>query len=408
MNFRFNILFILIVFISISSFAQTRKDLENKKKQTQKEIEYINNLLKQNQKNAESSYNNLLIINKKISLQENLIASINSEIKFIDTKIADTKNVVTSLEADLKKIKEEYAKMIYFAYVNRSSYDKLMFIMSAEDFNQAYKRLKYLQYYSQYRQQQAESIKKTQETLSRTIAELEKNKEEKKELIKIQQEENIVLGIEKKQQDEVIISLQSKEKELKEKLEMQVLARKKLDKQIEEIIAREIREAEERAKKAAANSTTKKGNFALTPAEKIISDNFGANKGFLPWPTERGVITGAFGEHPHPVLKNIKVQNNGIDISTEEGSIARAIFEGEVSKIVTIGPANKAVLIRHGNFFTLYSNLKETLVKAGDKVSTKQTIGIINTVKEENKTTLHLEIWQESTKLNPASWLSKM
>jgi len=220
---------------------------------------------------------------------------------------------------------------------------------------------------------------------------------------------------EKTEQKETLTKLQSKEKELKTKLEKQILARKKLQKEIEDIIAEEIRKAAERAKKEAENktpnsktTTTTKGNFALTPAEKIISDNFGANKGLLPWPTERGVVTGLFGEHPHPVLKNIKVQSNGIDISTSEGSSARAIFDGEVSKIVTIGPSNKAILIRHGNFFTLYSNLKETKVKAGDKVKTKQSIGIINTVKEEGKTTLHIEIWQESTKLDPSLWLSKM
>lgn len=439
---KITILSILFLLFSASAFSQSKEELERKKKKTQEEIKYINNLLNETKKDSKNSLNKLQMLNKKITLQERLISGITMEIRVLDNKINSTRNEITTLEAELQKIKTEYAKMIYYAYVNRSSYDKLMFIMSSEDFNQAYKRLKYFQYYSQYRQQQADLIKKTKTELSDKIAEFERIKQEKQSLIGIQQVETEALTTQKVEQNNVLKSLKSKEGELKDKLKKQVLESENLKKQIAAIIAEETRKAAERARleaerlakeeaakeaarkaankanpkeskpvveaKPKATTTVTKGGFSLTPDEAIISDNFGANKGRLPWPTERGVITSVFGSHPHPVLTNIMIQNNGVDITTSAGATARAIFGGEVSKIVTIGPSNKAVLIRHGNFFTLYSNLKETYVKQGNKVTAKQSIGVVNTQSDEDdKTILHLEIWQESVKQDPSLWLKR-
>lgn len=408
MTFRafFHIVFFGLIFlISASSYAQSKKDLEKKRQQNQKDIEYTNKLLNETKKNAESSYNNLLILNKKITLRQDIINGITAEIRLLDSKIDDNRLVINSLEADMKKLKEQYAKMIIHAYKHRNSFDNLMFILAADNFNQAYKRLKYLQQYAEYRKKQADLIAQTQEVLKSKISELEVKKSEKENLLKSKQAENIMLSLEKSEQDKIVTSLKNKESELKKQLAEQYELSKKLQKEIERIIAEEARKAAERAKTKTTTKANATSSFDLTPEEKLISDKFDSNKGLLPWPTERGIITGLFGEHPHPVLSNITIQNNGIDISTTAGAEARAIFDGEVSKVVTIPGANKAVLVRHGNFFTLYSNLSEVSVKSGDHVTTKQTIGKIET--ENNKTTLHFEIWQESNKMNPATWLTK-
>lgn len=405
-TFFYNIIFFCFIFLlTASTFAQSKKDLEKKRHQNQKDIEYTNKLLNETKKNAESSYNNLLILNQKITLRQDIIYGITAEIKLLDSKIDDNRMVINSLEADMKKLKEQYAKMIIHAYKHRNSFDNLMFILAADNFNQAYKRLKYLQQYSEYRKKQAELINKTQTVLKSKISELEVKRSEKENLLKSKQEENIMLSLEKSEQDKIVTSLKNKESELKKQLAEQYETSKKLQKEIERIIAEEARKAAERAKTKTTTKANATSSFDLTPEEKLISDKFDSNKGLLPWPTERGIITGLFGEHPHPVLSNITIQNNGIDISTTAGAEARVIFDGEVSKVVTIPGANKAILIRHGNFFTLYSNLSEASVKSGDHVTTKQTIGKIET--EGNKTTLHFEIWQESNKLNPAIWLTK-
>ena len=405
-TFFYNIIFFCFIFLlTASTFAQSKKDLEKKRHQNQKDIEYTNKLLNETKKNAESSYNNLLILNQKITLRQDIIYGITAEIKLLDSKIDDNRMVINSLEADMKKLKEQYAKMIIHAYKHRNSFDNLMFILAADNFNQAYKRLKYLQQYSEYRKKQAELINKTQTVLKSKISELEVKRSEKENLLKSKQEENIMLSLEKSEQDKIVTSLKNKESELKKQLAEQYETSKKLQKEIERIIAEEARKAAERAKTKTTTKANATSSFDLTPEEKLISDKFDSNKGLLPWPTERGIITGLFGEHPHPVLSNITISNNGIDISTTAGAEARVIFDGEVSKVVTIPGANKAILIRHGNFFTLYSNLSEVSVKSGDHVTTKQSIGKIET--EGNKTTLHFEIWQESNKLNPAIWLTK-
>lgn len=406
MNYK---LIITLFFILINAivFAQSRKELENKKIQNQKEIEYTNKLLNETKKDSENSLNKLVILKKKISYREELIQNIKREINYIDSKIEESKKEIDALEKEMKKLKGDYAKLIIYSYKHKDDFENLMFLLASKDFNQAYKRLKYLQQYSDYRRKQAGIIVNTQSTLNKKIEELEQKRADKQNLLTNEQEESIILNAEKSQQNEILISLKSKEKELKQKLKEQFEISRKLEKEIERIIAEEARKAAERAKKNSNTKTSAGGTFEMTPEEKLISDNFDANKGLLPWPTERGIITGYYGEHPHPVLSNITVQNNGIDITTTEGSTCRVIFEGEVSKVVSIPGANKAVLIRHGNYFTLYSNLDEVYVKSGDKVKTKQNIGKIHTDSKDGKTYLHFEIWQESSKMNPSIWLSK-
>jgi len=301
----------------------------------------------------------------------------------------------------LARLKEEYAEMIYYAHKNRSSYDKLMFIFSSSDFNQAYKRLKYFQQYSAYRKTQVLLIEETQAQIKQKLSDLENLKLAKVDLLRSFETERSKLNAEKIQQDQTMSTLSKKEKELLATIKEKEKAAKKLQKEIEKIIAEEINTASKKT------GTTKSGSYDLTPSEVQLSADFQQNKGGLPWPLERGIISGTFGEHPHPVLKNVITKNNGIDILTDKDTKARAIFNGEVTRVMSIPNYNYVIMIRHGEFLSVYSNLSEVFVQKGDMVTTKQDIGNIHTDIKDNKTELHFELWQGKTLLNPSLWLAE-
>ena len=393
-----NIILILLIFLTSLSFSQTRGELEKKKKKKQQEIAYTNKLLNQTRKNKKKSLNELILLNNQIKNRKQLINAINEQISELDSRIDANAMMIKSMEDDLARLKQEYAKLIYFAWKNKSSYDKIMFVFSADDFNQAYKRMLYFQQYTEFRRKQVEAIKETEIILHGVIAKLEEEKSDKRDLIEQQYEETKSLSSEKSEKSEIISHLKQKEDDLQKKLRKQ----RRESRQLQSAIAKII-EAE--AKKAAKKN--KSGSYGLTPEEKLISDKFGANKGRLPWPTERGVITGTFGKHKHPVFKDVTTTNNGVIISTSAGSYARAIFAGTVIQVIHLSNTNIAVMIKHGEYITVYSHLKEAVVTKGDKVSAKQKIGIIYTDKEDNKTTVELQIWKGSTKVNPSYWISK-
>jgi len=407
--------------------AQSRTELEKKHKKTQDDIKYTNSLLKKTQRDKKISMNQLIILNKKIAARQELINTITSETNELNKKIQSNVVVVQSLEGNLKRLTDGYAKMVVFAYKTRSSYDKIVFILAAHDFNMAYRRLKYLQQYADYRKKQMEKIISTRQDLSQRITDLQTKKQDKEILLTEEKNETNQLASEKNEHAKMLTVLKSKEKELKKKLAEQKLSDQKLQNAINDLIAEEIKKAEkarkEKLKKEkelkeqnaklnkpdnkVADKVSKPTVFDLTPAEQIVSDKFEANKGKLPWPIERGVITGTFGEHDHPVLKGIKVRNDGVYISTTQGSSARTIFDGVVSKIISIPGKNKAVIIRHGDFLSVYSNLKDVSINVGEKVKSKQKIGTIFTDNEDdNKTILELQIWQGTVKQNPEWWLS--
>ena len=329
-----------------------------------------------------------------------------SQISLVQQQIDEAQDSIAMLENDLQNLKDEYAQMIYYSYKNRNLYDRLMFIFAADDFNQAYKRLKYFQYYNEYRRQQALLIEIKQKQLEIKTESLQKILQEKNTLISSEERQKQQLTTELDEKNKKVQSLSKKEKELQKTLKEKEAAAKKLQKAIEDIIAEEIRLANERAAKAGGVST-QTGLFALTPAEKLLSDDFFNNRGALPWPVEQGIISSTFGEHPHPVLKNVKVRNNGIDVLTSTGAEARAVFSGEVTRVMNVPNNNNVVIIRHGEFLTVYSNLDKVYVKIGDKVTTKQKIGTIFTNKDDSKTELHFEVWQSKTLLNPEEWLAR-
>lgn len=391
---------ILLTFCAITAKGQGKQELQQKKKELQKEIVYTNKLLNETAENKKASINQLVQLNKKIGAREELIRTMNQEIALIDQAIDSNQTVLDSLSKTLKSLKDEYAKILRSAYKNRSAYDQLMFVFSSDDFNQAFKRLKYLQQFTRYRKNQVIKIEFTQEEINKQLVELEAVKQSKKNLLNSIENEFEKLGSEKSQKQTVVNQLQGREKELKKALQEKKKASEQLEKAIERIIAEEIRKAREAAKKAGKDS---KG-YPLTPEAKELSNSFTANQGKLPWPVLEGLITEKFGEHPHPALPGVKVQNNGIDITTTKGSIIRSIFEGEVTAVIIIPGGGKGVMIRHGEYLSVYTYFQELYVKKGDKVSTKQDLGIVVT-DDDNKTNLHLEIWKNTTKLNPELWL---
>lgn len=397
LSFILTILVCLFLIPGTLNAQKTKEQLEKEKKKIQDEINYTNKIIEETKKNQKNSLHQLRLIENKITMRKELILNISEEISLLNKKIKENTQLIEAMEADLAKLREEYAKMIYFAYKNRDSYQRWMFILSSDDFNQAYKRLKYLQQYAQFRERQVEAIKATQAALQKKLAALEKQKAEKEKLVKNKQEETVTLTVEKGEQDKVLVSLKEKEQDLKKKLNEKRKAERELQATIEKLIAEE-------AKKSSGNAGT---GYKLTPEEKLISDQFGSNKGRLPWPTERGQIVSTFGDHEHPSLPGVMVRNDGVTIATTTGSKARAIFDGEVRQVITIPGKHKVVIIRHGEYLSVYSNLKDVGVSTGDKVKTKDVIGTIYTNKEGDNTTLiDLQIWKGTTKLNPSLWLS--
>lgn len=396
------VLFFFIVVLQQGLFAQSKKELEGKKKQLQKEIKQTESLLNETKKNKKLSLNQLVTLNKKISVREQLIQTIQAEIRIAEKQIKENKEIITSLKNDLQKLKEEYARMIYYAYKNQDAYSRIMFVFSAQDFSQAYRRLKYMQQYSYYRQKQAEMIEKTQELLNKKVAELEDKKRQKQQLLGIEEEEKQVLAKEKTEQEKILTQLQEQEKELLKKIREKEQEQRQLQLAIQRIIEEEIRKSIEKAKSDGTKPAEK--GLTLTPEAQKLSNTFEANKGKLPWPVAEGIITGKHGEQPHPVLKGITIKNNGVDISTKKDAPVRAVFEGEVTGLATVPGFGKVVMIRHGEYLSVYSNLRDVLVKKGDKIKTKQNIGVVET-DDNGKTEVHFEIWKGSTLMNPETWL---
>jgi septal ring factor EnvC (AmiA/AmiB activator) len=384
---------------------EDRSRLEQDKKKLEQDIEYTNKLLDQTRQVRKSSLNELIILNNQIRQRESLISNINQEISFFDRQIASNNDSIKKLSKSLDKLKSEYARMIYYAFKNRSIYDRLMFIFSAEDFNQAYRRLKYFQQYSAYRKAQVKLIQDTQQELDSKIREYETQIQEREGLVAELESEREALTREKENKNRNVVQLSKREKELKNELDEKQKAAARLEQAIKDIIAEEIRLAEERAKRE--SSMKKADDMALTPVEYELSANFANNKGKLPWPSARGIVSGTYGEHPHPVLKYVKVKNNGINILTTEGEKARSVFEGKVTRIMSVPNYNTVVIIRHGEYLTVYSNLSEVYVKTGDQVATMQEIGKIYTDPADSKTELHFEIWKSKTLQNPEYWLVK-
>jgi len=410
------LLTIVFVFgLSLLASSQSKEVLQSKKAQIQKEIQLTNKLIKKAKKEKNQSINILSTLNKQIESRGEIVKTLDLEIKMtivqidnLKAEIKETKQSIKDQQNLLDTLKKEYALMIRHAYHNRNSYDRLAFIFSAQSYNQAFKRIRYLQEYSQFRQKQVKEIKDVERQLSEELLSLKRQKvlltvakNKRNAMLGESQIEINLLTQEKQSQNTFLSSLRKKEKKLKKDLSKQQQLAKTLDDKIKKIIPEEIRKAKEKANVGGGVT------LSLTPEEQQLADNFSSNKGKLPWPVERGVIIERFGIQPHPVLRGIETLNNGVKITTEEGSFVRAIFEGNVSRIIDIPGSGKAVIISHGDYFTVYSNLIEVFVKRGQTVGLKEDIARVFTKSSNKESITELQIWKGSEKLDPSSWLYK-
>ncbi len=415
--FRIVGLFLFSFFLfPFSTIAQSKKELEKKKLQIHKDIEYTNKLLSQTRKSKTASLSQLVTLNKQITYRSELIGTIHSEISNVDGQINYTNSQIDSILGRMDELKKHYAELLYFAYKNQGAFSKLSFIFSADDFNQAYQRLKYLQQLSTYRIHQRDLIRQLADSLSQKKGLLAGVKKDKTTLLTTQQKEKNNLSKEKKEQVTMVNSLASKEKKLKSDLKEKQQLEARLNKLIENAIKKEIEAAQAAARKRAqstlsANAKTNKAKveskpyvLSATPEAVRLSNAFENNRGRLPWPVEQGFISSSYGHHSHPVWKDVVVNNSGIDINSSKGAKVRCVFEGKVTKIIVI--MNKyAVIVQHGEYFTVYSNLQDVSVKSGDVIATKEIIGTVQT-DDENKSEVHLEIWKGSNKMDPEEWIT--
>lgn len=413
-RFFIRISFVIILLMSCFQLsAQNRRSqLENQIKTIEQEISYANQLLRSTRANRKNTLTELQILSNKIQQRVRLINTIKRGISALNQEIANNQAEIKKLESELKVLKEEYATLIYFAYKNKDGANRLMFIFSAEDFNQAFQRLKYLQYYTSYRKSQGLLIEKVQDTVNAKNEVLAADKLKQQNYLSAQNREVRSMNQEKQEKDQTVSQLSKQERTIRANIRKKEQAATRLNNQVQSIIEAEIKAAAAAAARAKVTDTkrpikTAASIIALTPEERQLSSRFNSNKGKLPWPSNRGVISSTFGEHPHPVLKKVRIKNNGIDILTNRGEKARAVFKGKVISVRTITNTNKAVIIRHGDYFTVYSNLNQVFVKSGDEVETKQELGVVYTDISNSKTELHFEIWKGKTILNPASWVSK-
>jgi len=373
------------------------KDLKIKRQKIEKEIDYTNKLLKETRKNKKHTLYELQLIQNKINKRNELTVTLKKQIDILENKISRTKSSIKSMNRQLDTLKAEYARVVIFLSRNNSKLDKLVFLFSSEDLNQAYQRMRYIDELTNFIRHQADSIQVMENNRKTELKDLKAQKEEKDKLLERESAQLQKLESNHREKDKVSSALSKKEKQLRAQLRQKQKEAKKLNKRIENIIASETK---------VSRSKSGTHSYALTPAEKKLADDFRNNKGKLPWPTERGFVSETFGTHAHPLLKHVMVKNNGINIVTTKGSKARAVFKGKVVSVVSISNTNIAVIVKHGNWFTVYSNLEKVFVKKGDEVTTKEPIGLIHT-NIKGKTEFHFEVWNGKQKQNPIYWILK-
>lgn len=400
---RVALLFMLALLTS-GLYAQTKKELEKKRAALDKQIKTTTALIEQAKKEQRVTQEQLQLLESQIQAREQLINAMSGELRKVDQRIVEDLELVASLKQDMVKLKEEYARMLQFAYRNRSAYDRMSYLFAATSFQQAYRRSRYLAQIAEQRKRQAALIEETRTTIDERLAGLQVQREEKSKLMGEQQAERQKLNHDRSGQQSALSNLKKEEGRLRETQRKQETQRRELDAAIRKAIEAELKP---KPKPGAKPGTPAKLDISLTPEAKELNTDFEKNKGKLPWPVEKGVITSRFGKQPHPVLPGIVIENNGIDITTEKNAPVRALFRGEVSSVIVIPGAGKAVIVSHGIYRTVYSNLREVSVAKGQKVDTKQTVGTVLT--DDNGSVAHVELWKITAdglvKVDPGPWL---
>jgi len=406
--------------IQMWSQPPTQEQLEERKAKIQMEIREKEELLNSMKSKEKTVVNQLMIQKEKIGLKEKLIKTTEKQTKLLNNDIYINQVKINQLNRDLEQLRKDYAAMILKSYKSRSEQSRAMFLLSSENFLQAYKRAQYMKQYASYRKMQGQEIEaKTKELVGYT-SKIVVQKTAKEKLIVENENEKKELVKEKEEQEKIAIQIQKDKGKIAAEIKKKQQETRKIDAQIQKLLREAIAAANKKTAAARAKANPKtttaestkavesSAKIVLTPEGQLVANNFRANKGKLPWPVEKGVVTSTYGEHPHPVIKTLIVQNSGVEITTESGASARAVFGGEVTKVIKLSPLNIAVFIQHGDYFTVYQNLSSVNVSAGDKVSTKQILGKIRTNGDTGKTVLKFLILQNITPNNPASWLFNM
>ncbi len=405
---RFNpkyLLFIFIVFISVQTSAQKskRQRLEARRVQLQKDKIYINALLSNAKRKENNLVNELKDIKDKINISEDIIGAITNETKELGNEIYLNQLEINKNKTALEALKKEYGKMIYKSYKSKSQNSRMMFLLSSENFLQAFKRFQYMKQYNAYRKRQGVEIQEKTMELQILTDSLKIKKNLKQALLSDKKQEQSVIEKEKKTQEGLLSQVKQKENKYKRQIRGFIKEEKRINAQIDKLIRDAIAASNKKAGKSSSSAT-----FALTPEAKELAAKFELNKGKLDWPVERGYVSTFYGKQPHPVVKSLTIQSNGVRITTNKGSKARAIFSGTVLAIQIMTGNKKAVLIQHGNYITVYKNLENVIVKKGDNVKIKQVIGTIFTDKITGKTILDFVLSKNATTQNPASWIYRM
>ena len=397
--------FILLVFSHLNGYAQSKRqlELEERRRELQQEIRQITNLLFAGKKEKKSVVSAVEDLNYKISVRKNLMRITNQQANLLTREINSNQNEISKRRDKLKILKDDYSNMIVKSYKNRAAENKLMFLLSSSNFQQAYRRLQYIKQYADYQKQQAIIIKQETENLKRLNQDLLRQKKEKQKLVAENKAAKAVLDKELKAQQVLISSIQKNLSKFTAQIKSKQKESDKLDREIRKL----IREAIAASNKKAGKST-KLATFSLTPEQKILAANFTTNKGKLPWPVASGVVKMRFGTNPSPIDPTIKIKSNGVRIATNKGEQVRAVFEGTVQGIMTPKNGNNAIMIRHGNYITVYKNLSKFYVSKGEKVSTKQAIGEVITNKTSGESILSFGIYKDSSIQNPSHWIYRL
>ena len=386
----------IYLFLSFAVAGQSKVELQQQKQKAYDEIKLARELMEKTTAQRTSSVKQVRILQKGINARAGLISTLQVEVDLTDRNIHDTEARIEQLTNENKRNKEEYARLIYYAYRNHTEYEKIMYILAGASISQSYQRYKYLKYISEYRVQKASEIEALIVELDRQKEQLNLFKNEKLETLEVKEVEQEKLIGQRGRETAMVNSLKQKEAQLREEIAAKERIARELENRIREII-------EEEARKLNSDNIYS----ALTPEQELVGKDFKRNRGKLPWPVEKGIVTVGYGKHEVPGLRGSSVQNNGVDISSEPGTEVRAVFEGQVTKVFAILGANYTVLIRHGEFLSVYQNLVNVRVKTGDKVLTKERLGEAFTDETENVSTVHFEVWEERTILNPEEWISK-
>ena len=399
------ILFVILALLGSNAYGQTneQKALETRREQLQKEIEDINRLLFAEKRQKGTVLDQMEVLDQKINVRQQLIRVTNQQANLLNRQINANIRNISKLREDLDALKEEYAIMIQKSYRNRSQQSRLMFLLSSEDFFQAFKRLQYMKQYTQFRKEQGEDIVRKTEELTQLNNDLTNQRKEKEVLLAQNLKAKGELLNEIKAQKNLLKSIRQNESNYASAIKKKKQEARKIDQQIERLIRSAIVASNKKAGKSARSN-----KFVLTPEATLVANNFSANKGKLIWPVEKGIKQQGFGIYKDAVYPGIKHQSNGVIIATDEGAIARAVFEGEVIAILAVPGGNKGVQIKHGNFISTYYNLSDLYVKKGDKVSLKEELGKIYTNRYNGLTQLKFYLYKDATRLNPEEWIYRL